>query len=57
MSLYWQDVTQRGEQKSYQKLRDLLRHPLDRKLLDKKNKNAWSRDGAKSAVANKDNAS
>ena len=35
MRLYWQDMTQRGEQKSYQKLKDILRNHLDRKLVPK----------------------
>ena len=38
MSLYWQDITRRGEQKDYQKLRDLLGHRLERKLWDGKKK-------------------
>ena len=41
MALYQQDYTQRGEKKSYQKLRDILRVHLEKKLLDK-NKNAWT---------------
>ena len=41
MALYQQDYTQRGEKKSYQKLKDMLRVHLEKKLLDK-NKNALS---------------
>ncbi len=41
MALYQQDYTQRGERKSYQKLKDILRFHLEKKLLDK-NKNAWN---------------
>ena len=36
MALYQQDYTQRGEKRSYQKLRDILRFHLEKKLLDKK---------------------
>ena len=41
MALYQQDYTHRGEKKSYQKLKDILRLHLEKKLLDK-NKHAWS---------------
>ena len=55
MSLYWQDITQRGEEKSYTKLKDILRYHLERKLLDK-SKNAWTRDGGRGAAANQNAA-
>ena len=35
MSLYWQDITQRGEEKSYEKLLTTLRTHIDRKRLDR----------------------
>ena len=41
MALYQQDCTHRGEERSYQKLQDILRLHLEKKLLDK-NKSAWS---------------
>ena len=41
MALYQQDYTQRGEKNGYQKLRDILRFHLEKKLLGK-NKNAWT---------------
>ena len=43
MELYWQDITQRGEQKSYEKLKNMLRNHLERKRLDR-NKDAWDKD-------------
>ena len=42
MTLYWQDISQRGEQTSYQKLKNMVRNHLERKRLDK-NKDAWSK--------------
>ena len=52
MSVYWQDITQRGEQKSYRKLKHMVRIHRERKRLDK-NKDAWSKDkAAVSAPAN-----
>ena len=55
MALYPQDYTQRGEKKSYQKLKDILRLHLEKKLLDK-NKSAWSNniDGKAYAGGKKD---
>ena len=35
MVLHWQDITQRGEAKNYTELKDILRHHLERKLLDR----------------------
>ena len=43
MELYWQDITQRGEEKSYEKLKNMLRNHLERKRLDR-NKDAWDKD-------------
>ena len=34
MSLYWQDITQRGEEKSHDKILTILRTHIDRKRLD-----------------------
>ena len=52
MPLYWQDITQRGEQKSYEKLKHMVRNHLETKRLDK-NKGAWAKDNAKDGPANK----
>lgn len=36
LALYWQDIIQHGEEKSYAKLNEILRYHLERKLLDRK---------------------
>ena len=35
ISFYWQDITQGGEEKSYEKLLTILRTHIDRKRLDR----------------------
>ena len=52
MALYQQDITQRGEKQSYQKLKDILRYHLEKKLLDR-NKNAWNHNDGKGFVGKK----
>ena len=52
MTLYWQDITQRGEPKSYETLNNMVRAHLERKRLDK-NKDAWDKHHAKGGGGNK----
>ena len=52
MTLYWQDITQRGEPKSYETLNNMVGAHVERKRLDK-NKDAWDKHHAKGGGGNK----
>ena len=53
MSLYWQDITQRGEEKSYEKLLTILRTHIDRKRLDRNKASLGKGPSAAAAAGNK----
>lgn len=46
MSLYWLDITQKGESKSYEKLKSIVRLHLDKRKLER-NKHALDRNHSK----------